>query len=338
MLDHGGAIIAASRRWGIPPEKWIDLSIGVNPNAWPCPAVPCEAWQRLPQSDDQLKLAAQEYFQCQHVLPTAGTQAALMVLPALRAHAKVAILSPTYSEHARAWLELDHDVVSVEGDELATAASNVEVMIVANPNNPTAYLIEPEYLLNWCDQLAARGGWLIVDEAFVDATPEVSTIRGIGKRGLIVLRSFGKFFGLPGARVGFVLAWQDLLKALEERLGPWPVNGPARWVAAQALCDWRWHEQARIDLQAQSARLGALLASYALPVSGSTAFFHWVVDDRAYDLHEFLARRGILTRLFEKPLSLRFGLPRSEADWHALTEALDRFAQSSIVRQALYTP
>ena len=177
-------------------------------------------------------------------------------------------------------------------------------------------------LLRWHEQLAARGGWLIVDEAFMDATPEQSLAACSPQSGLIVLRSLGKFFGLAGARVGFAIAEPILLARLNALLGPWTVASPARWLATQALRDHAWREAARYRLVKDSARLAALLATHSLAPNGSCALFQWICTSRAAELHDRLARRGILARRFDDPASLRFGLPGNEPAWKRLDAAL----------------
>ena len=73
-------------------------------------------------------------------------------------------------------------------------------MVLVQPNNPTGALFARSRLLDWHARLARRGGWLVVDEAFIDPTPDASLAPMAGADGLVVLRSLGKFFGLAGAR------------------------------------------------------------------------------------------------------------------------------------------
>lgn len=319
MLDHGGRILEASRRYGLPPSDWLDLSTGVNPDGWPVPETPRARWSRLPEDDDGLAEAARRHYGAEHVLPVSGSQAAIQALPWLRNRGRVAVMHPAYAEHALAWKRAGHEVSVVEE---ARAARDFDVVIVINPNNPTGKLHGADGLLDLHERLSARGGWLIVDEAFIDAELAQSLAAHAHREGLIVLRSLGKFFGLAGARVGFVLAAPDLLAGLQERLGPWAVSGPSRWIAAQALADSAWRERTRVRLIADSKRLAALLTRRALPPDGGSALFQWVKSERAQAIHDALARRGILTRLFADPSGLRFGLPGGEADWPRLDSAL----------------
>lgn len=322
MLEHGGKLRAAARKYGIPEHEWLDLSTGINPEGYPVPALSPEAWRRLPDGDDALRAAAARYYGNESLLPVAGSQAAIQALPRLRTRSRVAVPSPTYGEHAHAWRRAGHVVRELTAEEIDASLDALDVVVLANPNNPTGLRFSRETLLGWRARLAARGGWLVVDEAFMDATPEDSLVNEINEPGLIVLRSLGKFFGLAGARVGFVFADPELLRALEEELGPWAVTGPAQAVATKALSDGAWQEAMRARLVAASTRLARLLAERGFTLAGGTALFQWVRTPHAASLHEQLARRGILTRLFTAPASLRFGLPGSEAQWQRLARAL----------------
>jgi cobalamin biosynthetic protein CobC len=315
MLEHGGRLAAAAREHGIPLERWIDLSTGIHPVGYPVPPVPVNCWLRLPEDEDGLQASAAAYYGTSLLLPCAGSQAAIQALPMLRARSRVGILSPTYAEHAHAWQQAGHEVNPLES---FTPETGLDVLVLANPNNPTGRIVDTTTLLQWHAKLAARGGWLVVDEAFMDATPEYSLAAHAGLPGLIVLRSLGKFFGLAGVRSGFVLAWEELLQQLQEKLGPWSVAHPTRWVAQQALANRTWQAEQRLWLTEQSQRLDDLLTRHGLPPSGGTGLFQWVETPDAADIHLRLARLGILTRLFAHPSSLRFGLPADERSWTKL--------------------
>ncbi len=322
MLEHGGRLRRAAQRYGIALEEWLDLSTGVNPMSWCGIDVPHSAWDRLPEDDDGLVAAAQRYFGVPNVLPVAGSQAAIMHLPQLRARGRVGVLAPSYAEHALRWREAGHQVAPVALAECPSAADSLDVLVLVNPNNPTGERIARAQLLDWHARLAARGGWLIVDEAFADVDPSESVVSCTKRERLIVLRSLGKFFGLAGARVGFVLATPEFLDVLGERLGPWTIAGPARFIAQHALADRAWQSAMCARLHAQSARLIALLRGCGLPPAGGCSLFQWVPTVAAAAIHEALAREGILTRLFDAPSGLRFGLPAHDAEWARLEHAL----------------
>jgi cobalamin biosynthetic protein CobC len=184
-------------------------------------------------------------------------------------------------------------------------------------------------LLDWHSRLAQRGGWLVVDEAFMDNTPHLSVGPFAHQVGLIVLRSFGKFFGLAGVRLGFVLAEHKLLKLLAEQVGPWAVSGPTRVLGQACLRDTEGQAWQRARTEEASERLASLLELHGFRPQGGCALFQWLITDRAEELHEFMARRGILLRLFTHNSSLRFGLPGEEADWARLAQAFDDYAKES---------
>src|SRR6185437_8181534 len=330
MLEHGGRLRCAAQRYGIALDQWLDLSTGVNPVSWDVADVPQTTWARLPEDDDGLVEAAQGYYGTPNVLPVAGSQAAIMHLPRLRAPCRVGVITPGYSEHALRWREAGHDVMPITVDQCAAAAASLDVLVLINPNNPTGHRFPRRLLLQWHSRLVARGGWLVVDEAFADADPAETLVAFTDREGLIVLRSLGKFFGLAGARVGFVLAAARMRHVLDECLGPWAVAGPARFVARRALDDRPWQAVMRAQLPAQSARLSALLRERGLVPAGGCALFQWVPTEAAPALHESFARRGILTRLFDTPRSLRFGLPGREEDWQRLETALAGFTRGDM--------
>ena len=319
MLEHGGKLLAAAARYGIEKDNWLDLSTGINPPGWPVPAIPDAVWQRLPETEDGLLEAAAAYYGSAAVLPVAGSQAAIQALPRLRAACRVGVPHPAYAEHAHAWRAAGHAVVAWDAGQ---NIDPLDVLVLVHPNNPSGQTYTRAQLLDWHARLAARGGWLVVDEAFIDATPTESLADVCPHPGLIILRSLGKFFGLAGARVGFVLAEPALLAALNPLLGPWAVSAPSRWVARAALADIAWQQAARAALPAAGARLATLLRDLGLAPSGGTALFQWVRIAETVGWHERLARQGILTRLFVDPPSLRFGLPHHETDWARLAAAL----------------
>jgi cobalamin biosynthetic protein CobC len=329
VLEHGGRLRAATLSFGIPLRDWLDLSTGIAPYGWPLPDIPASAWTRLPELDDGLEVAARDYYGVANLLPVAGSQAAIQALPRLRRNARVGIVSPAYAEHAVAWQREGHRLLELSEGGVSRALERLDVLLLINPNNPTGRRFAPEQLLSWHARLAERGGWLVVDEAFIDCTPEHSLAAHSALPGLIVLRSFGKFFGLAGIRLGFVLAQQELLDQLAELLGPWAVSGPSRVVATALLQDQLGQQAQRERLRADGLRLAVLLSAHGLAPTGGCALFQWLANPRASRLHEFLACNGILTRLFASPSSLRFGLPADESGWLRLEQALQVFAKES---------
>ncbi|MEE1925045.1 threonine-phosphate decarboxylase CobD [Pseudomonas sp. 148P] len=325
MLEHGGRLQRAIEHYGIAHEDWLDLSSGIAPWPFPVPDIPLRAWARLPETEDGLEQAARAYYGVSELLPVAGSQAAIQALPRLRPRGVVGVLSPCYAEHAEAWRRAGHQVRELDEAEVEGQLDDLDVLVLVNPNNPTGRVLSRQTLLAWLERLDRHGGWLLVDEAFMDNTPAQSIAADSQRQGLIVLRSFGKFFGLAGVRLGFVLAEPLLLRALAEDIGPWSISGPTRILGTACLGD-RATRQAQLERCAHaSTRLAALLVDAGLAPAAGCDLFQYLRHPDAARIHDFMARRGILLRLFEHPAGLRFGLPAGEADWLKLTAALDDY-------------
>jgi cobalamin biosynthetic protein CobC len=320
-IRHGGNLREAASRYGIALADWLDLSTGINPRAYPVPAVPADTWRRLPEDADGFAELAAKHYGAPGALPVAGSQAAIRALPALLRKGVAAVAPLTYGEYAPAFERAGHRIVplDVASEKLP---GDVDHVIVANPNNPTTAHLDRDVLLEWHQQLSARGGTLIVDEAFADAYNDASLAPESDREGLVVLRSVGKFYGLAGIRAGFVLASQSLRDALNETLGAWTVSGPARHAVSAAFNDHAWQTATRETLTRDSARLVALIRDQGFQAL-STPLFAWFESPNAADLQHALAEKGIWTRLFEhgKSPSLRIGLTGSEAEWSRFAEA-----------------
>jgi len=322
VLEHGGKLRAAAQQYGIPLADWLDLSTGINPEVYPVPPLDPACWNRLPEDDDGLEAAAAAYYGNDRLLVLPGSQAAIQALPVLFKPVAVACISPIYEEHPQAWERAGHRLRRLPTLQRALAAATPNVLL-CNPNNPTATMLPRGDLLAAAEQLEKRGGWLIIDEAFADAEPENGIAALAGSEAapnLIVLRSLGKFFGLAGARVGFIFGNAEKLSRLREMIGPWPVSHPARVVARQALEDTAWQAATRGQLAASSQRLAELLAP--LNEVSRSALFCTVRTPHVSALFEHFAARAILTRHFEQHGLLRLGLPSGEAEWQRLSLAI----------------
>ena len=308
--QHGGQLKLASERYNIPLADWIDVSTGINPTSYPLPAVPPDVWQRLPEVNDGLEAAASAYYGSDALLPVAGSQEAIQRLPLLRGHSRVGILSPAYHSHYQAWHSAGHEVVELSREQLDSTLENLDVLLLVNPTNPTAERYSLETLHLWHAQLQQRGGWLVVDEAFIDLTPEQSLIQSVPRPGLIVLRSIGKFFGLAGIRLGFVWAEPQILSALIQRQDDWSVSGPARWAGRLALSDAQWQAKQRREIPLMMAKLRVALESkYQVNVCEAGLFAYVpMLENSAEKEYLRLCQQGVLCRLFPEQNALRFGL------------------------------
>ena len=308
------------------PEPFIDLSTGINPHPYPVPELPSALFERLPDRTDVRRLAAVAA-QCYgapsagHVLPAPGTQILLPQVAMLVSPGRATILRTTYAEHQRAASVAGHGVTEVSSaDQLGRA----DLAVVVNPNNPDGRLVERDTLLDIADELRRRGGILVVDESFADVAPPGATLAGdIGRGNIVVLRSFGKFYGLAGLRLSFALAAPNLVERLDAMLGPWAVAGPALFIGEKALADEAWKLQTLARLTEAAARLDEVLKNTGLEVVGGTSLYRLTQSSDAEQLFARLGRAGTLVRRFsEEPTWLRWGLPRSENEWRRLADAL----------------
>jgi cobalamin biosynthetic protein CobC len=328
-LPHGGDLAAARLLFPDAPNPFIDLSTGINPNPYPLPPLPAELFARLPDAAATGRLAAAAATSygapsAAQIVPAPGTQILLPLVARLARRGRAAILTPTYNEHARAARLAGHSVIETRE---SAALGDADLAIVTNPNSPDGRLIERAALLAVAAKLRARGGVLVVDEAFMDVGPSGFSLAGdVGRGNLVVLRSFGKFFGLAGIRLGFALLDQPSAIRLAAMLGPWAVSGPALAIGAAALADTPWIEATRHRLAAASARLDGILIRAGLGIPGGTALFRLVRTPSARALFHHLGRAGILVRNFaDNPTWLRFGLPAGEEEWQRLQIAMDAF-------------
>lgn len=327
MRDHGGSLARAAALFPDAPTPWIDCSTGINPHPYPLSPLPASAWTRLPEERDveALRDAAAHAYGAPgpcNLVAAPGTQILLPRIAALVAPGEARVLGPTYAEHARCAALAGHRVETVsDWDALADA----DLAIVVNPNNPDGRLLPPEALLAVAGRLAARGGLLVVDEAFMDVAPPGFGLSGAVERAgnLVVLRSFGKFFGLAGLRLGFAVAATETARHVAAELGPWAVSGPAAMVGARALRDAEWQDATRLRLAAETAALDAVLAAGGIAAAGGTSLFRFVRTSEAPAVFAALGRRGIYVRRFDALAdALRIGLPSDEAGLKRLSDAL----------------
>ncbi len=324
--EHGGNLRAAREMFRGAVEPFLDLSTGINPHPYPVPQLSADLLTHLPEPAALAELAAiaaRAYGapSAAHVVPAPGSQILVAQTAFLLARGRASVLAPTYAEHARVAELAGHNVVEVaEAGQLADA----RIAVVVNPNNPDGRILAKDALLALADRLRRRGGLLLVDEAFMDVGPDGASLANQVERGnIVVLRSFGKFYGLAGLRLSFAVAARDIAARIAAALGPWPVSGAALAIGAAALTDTAWREKARASLAEAALRLDTLLAKAGLEIIGGTALFRLVRTKEAAQLFQRLGQGGIIVRRFaEHPAWLRFGLPGSEAEWQRLGAAL----------------
>jgi cobalamin biosynthetic protein CobC len=326
-MEHGGDLSDAIARFGGEASVWLDLSTGINPAPWPVPAELLKPFlQRLPARADEeaLRDAARAAYRIpDHVgiVAAPGTQALIQWLPRLAPAGAVAIATPTYSEHARAWAGCGHAVLPMDGFDVLPADAHHAVIV--NPNNPDGRVAPLDAIKRIATCVRDRRGWLIVDEAFIDVMPDATAATMCADLPLIVLRSFGKFYGLAGLRLGFAVAAPATIEQIRSALGPWSVAGPALAVGAAALRDARWASDMRQRLAQQAERLDVILKRTGGNIVGGTSLFRLLRHGDAARLHTQLAQKHIWSRKFTYADDLlRFGVPGTDQDFARLSAAL----------------
>ena len=319
LADHGGDLGRARAVFGGSPADWIDLSTGINRVPYPIPDIPADCWHALPDKPlfDAITAAARAaYGTDADCLALSGAQAAIQLIPRAFNAGHVAILSPTYNEHASCFRAAGWKVTEVAD---RAALPDADACVIVNPNNPDGRITPTDRLI----ELSKRFRLLIVDESFADATPHCSIAAQIGQPGTIILRSFGKFYGLAGMRLGFALGHTSDLDRLRQRAGPWAVNGPALHIGINALRDQTWQHNTRLRLQIDADRLDAMALTSGFAVVGGCPLFRLYHVADATTVHTTLAKAHIWSRIFPGNQNwVRLGLPGSDVEWDRLGVAL----------------
>lgn len=343
MIHHGGNLFSIAAQYNSEPDLWLDLSTGVSPFAYPVTSIPASSWHHLPQKEDGLDEAAANYYlkhtNTDSLLAVCGSQAGIMALPTLLfTHLKPLInqqpdrvvLLPRvgYKEHEKAWLDMcKKNAIPYEFYDLQPSIEQIEkalILLVINVNNPTGYLTPKQILVDWQQRLKTNGGYLVVDEAFIDLIEENSLLpERHDFQHLIVLRSMGKFFGLAGIRVGFVFLEPELKEQLQLELGPWTIPGVSRYMAQQALRDKTWQQQQKSRVRnISNAQMALLVEHFGRESVVQAPFFIRVELDDAQAFYQALCKQYILLRLCDEGDAVRFGLVENEKQLLRLKEAL----------------
>ena len=324
-LIHGGALDAMRVAYPSAPELWIDLSTGINPWPYPKTELTTEALTKMPS--DAAYRACREVMaeamrvSAQSLILAPGSELLIRLLPQIIRPRRVAVLTPSYEDHGWVWRQNGSEILRTNNP--LEYADQVDAVVVTHPNNPDGRMFKRGDLEAARHRLARRGGWLIVDEAYADLNPSESCASLVGSDGLIVLRSFGKFYGLAGLRLGGRLGPVAALEKMQQQLGVWPVSGAALEIGARAYADWEWQDETRQKLTDARLRLDEILARDGLSIVGGTDLFRYVEIADAHHAFDRLARMGVYVRRFEHSKThLRIGLPADHISEDRLRSAL----------------
>ncbi|WP_310619634.1 threonine-phosphate decarboxylase CobD [Flexibacterium corallicola] len=326
-MKHGGDLSKAICQYGGTRDEWLDLSTGINPQAYPLDlSLVSPSLEPLPEdgAHDALITAARSYYRVPshlHITAAPGTQSLLHRLPSYFEPQPVAIFKPTYTSHAESWENAGFTVCEVT--HISQVPQGCKLVVLVNPNNPDGRSYSHEEILELSKTLKQQKGLLIVDEAFAEITPNRSILPHVKEEPVLVLRSFGKFFGLAGLRLGFAIGHKAITDYLEHELGSWAVSGPALSIGATALADTKWQEDMLQKLEIETSAFHELLKTHGLAIKGSTSLYTLVEAEDALALHQSLAKHHIWTRVFDYNSKwIRFGLPKNEHERARVQQAL----------------
>ena len=327
--DHGGNVYAAARALRCPLDRVVDFSASINPlGASPRALRAIIQARRLVQHypDPEcvmLRRALATHWHCNpdQIVVGNGSTELIHLLPSALRICHLLVLGPTFSEYANAILKAGGKVSTILADRTdayappiaraidalcATRRSQrreprIDAVVLCNPNSPTGQSSHIDRIKELARVTGRRGVWLIIDETFAEYCEERSILPSLdGVRRVIVLRSFTKFFGLPGLRAGYLVTKADTARRIRAHQAPWSVNTLAQTAAAATLQDIRHARHSRSYVQRERARfsmrLGRLPGCIVFPSYANFLLLELPRGRRAQALTSHLGRRGLLIR------------------------------------------
>ena len=339
-FQHGGQLERIKKENPDQLLPWVDLSTGISPLSYPVESGVMDSFTELPQCSEALKKAAMEYYGSRGLLLTPGSMWSIQNLPLLRRllcsndQRPVLIPKQGFNEHKKAWLSWGYQIEQYDDIPNSHQLRASQVCVVINPNNPTGKLLEPETLLSMHRELSKHNAWLLVDEAFMDMTPENSLVANAPIEHLIILKSFGKFFGLPGLRLGALIGPEDVLKSASKLLNDWSINSAAQKIAMSAWQDQTFHYQAKFYINGGYERLSSMLNKLGYQTQGTKLFQTYYCADAQF-LYRHLLEYGIYVRLLDDKSGIRFALPKEQTHWERLEQVLSLYERAGIKNNPL---
>ncbi|UYH50737.1 aminotransferase class I/II-fold pyridoxal phosphate-dependent enzyme [Candidatus Kirkpatrickella diaphorinae] len=323
---HGGSVLAFQRAFPEAPLPWYDLSTGVNPFHYPTGDLPEDALRALPEAETlaRLRQAAAKAYECDASLIVAapGTQAIIGLLPYLLRPPRVYVETPTYTGHEESWRGAGI-ACTARADLMTSTIDPGCTSILCRPNNPDGRRSTLRELQEYAALIAQSRGTLIIDASFADfETTSYAAL--LENPAVIMLRSFGKTYGLAGLRLGFAMGRHPMMTRLATAFGPWPVHGLALHTGINALEDAAWRLKMADKLTVHAEKLRAMMAHAGFSFVGGTPLFSLFSHPRAGHFWRSFAAKGVATRRFhDKPEWLRLGTPGNAAMFDRLETAIN---------------
>ena len=322
-MSHGGNIYEAARVTGRPLTRIVDFSASINPLGPSSRALRAvtSALRLLSHYPDPDSTALRNGLADRHgVIPEQmlignGSSEIIQLLPRALSLRSALIIGPAFSEYARSMLlEGGHSIaVNAKRAEqyrvpiedairmIHKKKTKIEAVFVCNPNSPTGQGVSPEDLGKLVEAVSSCGAWTIIDETFVDYCEERSILPRLNRYSrVVILRSFTKFYALPGLRIGYAVSDEKTVARLRAQQPPWSVNTLAQVAALSSMADVSYARRSRRFMAVERGRLfAALHAVPGMVVFPSVANFLLVEVPRSHTAMDVVGRlyaQGILVR------------------------------------------
>jgi len=316
--SHGGGVDRAAQELGLSREQILDFSASINPLG-----LPESARQAIIRNIDRITdypeidaqslcrtLARQQNLPEEYLLPGSGSTELIYLLPRVLKPRRALIIEPAFSEYAPAlrqagcWIDT-HSLYAEDNFRfdpqrvLQSLHPETELVLLANPGNPTGIAIDPSPLRELATALGDCR--LLIDEAFVDFSPEHSLLTAVAEfKNLFVLRSMTKFYAIPGLRVGYLAGPAREIALLAAERQPWALSTLALFVAKACLEDTLYQQQTLSEIPRLRAQLTHGLEQLSLTVFPSAVNYLLFRTPQlwpdAENLCERLREKGILIR------------------------------------------
>ena len=276
-----------------------------------------ESYPEPTSSRLEARIAESLNLQEQQVMATSGATEAIYLVAEAFAGSRSAILAPTFAEYADACRLSGHHIIYIT--DLTQLPADCRLMWICNPNNPTGTVVDRDFFADFIDSHPQT--LFVVDASYAPFTlrPMMTPEEGAQRPNVLMLHSMTKRFAVPGLRLGFVTAADELLSTLRRRQKPWSIGSLAQQAALYLIAHAHDYVLPTAVLVSEAQRMARALEATGL------------VDVHPTDSHILLCRlrHGTAANLKER-LARRHGLLiRDAANFHGLTPAHFRIAVQS---------
>jgi histidinol-phosphate aminotransferase len=305
---HGGEV------WDF-AKKPIDFSANINPlGLSPLALKALENWKIVhypPPYPEKLKSKIADYVGVGVENVTIGNGSMELIKDVccsfLKKKDATLILGPTFSEYKRFSKIFGKDAKELLPEKdfdynvneiLRAIDENTRIIFICRPNNPTGSMMPEEGIRKILEFTKERGILLFIDEAFIEFSGARSLAPCIEEfENLFVLRSFTKFFALPGLRIGYGIGSARIIKKLEVLKSPWNINIFAHDAAITSLKDQTYVRKTKKFLEREKTFIKREVEKLGITAYASRAnYFLLKYNWNSKEVKEELLLKGILIR------------------------------------------